>query len=56
MDAEATQRVGAGLHGRADTRITYRNGYREREWDTRLGTLEQVCRTYKELTAVSGRT
>src|SRR3989449_6015679 len=40
MDAEVTQLVGAGLHERAETRLTYRNGYREREWDTRVGTLE----------------
>ena len=40
MDAEVTQLVGAGLHERAETRLTYRNGYREREWDTRVGTIE----------------
>src|SRR5437016_4464657 len=40
MDAEVTQLVGAGLHERAESRLTYRNGYREREWDTRVGTIE----------------
>jgi transposase-like protein len=40
MDAEVSQLVGAGLHERAETRLTYRNGYREREWDTRVGTIE----------------
>ena len=40
MDAEVTQLVGAGLHERAETRLTYRNGYREREWDTRVGTID----------------
>src|SRR5215467_7207231 len=40
MDAEVTQLVGAGLHERSDSRLTYRNGYRERDWDTRVGTLE----------------
>src|SRR4030088_2490873 len=40
MDAEVTQLVGAGLHERAETRLTYRNGYREREWDTGVGTIE----------------
>src|SRR5215467_7394971 len=34
MDAEVTQLVGAGLHERSDSRLTYRNGYRERDWDT----------------------
>lgn len=40
MEAEVTQVAGAGLHERSDSRLTYRNGYREREWDTRVGTLE----------------
>lgn len=40
MDAEVTQLVGAGPHERSETRLTYRNGYREREWDTRVGTIE----------------
>ncbi len=40
MDAEVTQLTGAGLHERSENRLTYRNGYREREWDTRVGTLE----------------
>src|SRR2546423_13809846 len=40
MDAEVTQLVGAGLHERSENRLTYRDGYREREWDTRVGTIE----------------
>ena len=40
MDAEVTDLVGAEPHQRAAGRTTYRNGYREREWDTRVGTLE----------------
>jgi putative transposase len=40
MDVEVTQLVGAGLHERSETRLTYRNGYWEREWDTRVGTIE----------------
>ena len=40
MDAEVTQLAGAGLHERSENRLTYRNGYREREWDTRVGTIE----------------
>jgi len=31
MDLEVTQLVGAGLHDRSETRLTYRNSYRERE-------------------------
>ena len=40
MDAEATQLTGAGLYERSENRLTYRNGYREREWDTRVGTVD----------------
>jgi putative transposase len=40
MDAEATQLAGAGLYERSESRLTYRNGYREREWDTRVGTVD----------------
>ena len=31
--------IGAGRHERAEGRVTYRNGYRDRPLDTRLGTL-----------------
>ena len=40
MDAEVTQLVGAAPHERTESRLTYRNGYREGEWDTRVGTIE----------------
>jgi transposase-like protein len=40
MEAEVTQQAGAALHERSEHRQTYRNGYREREWDTRVGTIE----------------
>ena len=40
MDAEARQLAGAGLQERSENRLTYRNGYREREWDTRVGTVD----------------
>lgn len=39
MEAEVTQKVGAEPHERSDERTGYRNGHRERRWDTRLGTL-----------------
>lgn len=40
MDFEVAQRTGAERHERSDARTTYRNGYRERTLETRLGTLE----------------
>src|SRR5438445_9398670 len=40
MDAEVTDLVGAEPHQRTAGRTTYRNGYRDREGDTRVGTLE----------------
>ena len=39
MDYEASGIAGAGLHERSGERQTYRNGYRERRFDTRLDTL-----------------
>lgn len=39
MEAEVTQKIGAGPHERSAERKGYRNGHRERRWDTRLGTL-----------------
>lgn len=40
MDYEVSNQIGAGLHERSGERGAYRNGYRERELNTRLGTLE----------------
>ena len=40
IEHEAEVEVGAGLYQRSEARRNYRNGYRSREWDTRLGTLE----------------
>ncbi len=40
MDYEVSGIAGAGLHERSGERQTYRNGYRERRFDTRLGTLD----------------
>ena len=39
MEADVEGLIGAGKHERADQRMTWRNGYRERALDTRLGTL-----------------
>jgi transposase-like protein len=40
MEAEVAQRAGAGWYEHSPDRAAYRNGYRQREWDTRVGTLE----------------
>ena len=39
MEAEVTAKIGADAHERSAERTTYRNGFRDRRWDTRLGTL-----------------
>ncbi|SNR91863.1 Transposase (or an inactivated derivative) [Haloechinothrix alba] len=40
MSAEADQRCGAEYGTRSKGRVNQRNGYRDREWDTRAGTVE----------------
>jgi transposase-like protein len=40
MSAEATAMCGAGFGERSDERVNWRNGYRDRDWDTRTGTVE----------------
>ena len=40
MDAEVSSRTGAGYGERNPERVTQRNGYRSRAWDTRVGTME----------------
>lgn len=40
MDSEVSSIVGAEKYERSGERNTYRNGYRDRDWNTRLGTLE----------------
>lgn len=39
MESEVTELLGAGPWERSEERRGYRNGYRGREWDTRLGRL-----------------
>ena len=39
MEADVEGLIGAGRHERSGERTTWRNGYRERALDTRLGTL-----------------
>ena len=40
MEADVEGQIGAARHERTDERTTYRNGYRDRALDTRLGTLQ----------------
>jgi putative transposase len=40
METDAEGLIGAGRHERTAERQTYRNGYRDRAYDTRLGTLQ----------------
>jgi transposase-like protein len=40
MELEVEQHVGAGWHERSPERSGQRNGYRERRWDTRVGTID----------------
>ena len=40
MEAEVAHLAGAGWYEHHPDRAAYRNGYREREWDTRVGTIE----------------
>jgi putative transposase len=40
MEAEVTAQIGAELGQRTPERLTHRNGYRARSWDTRVGELE----------------
>src|ERR687886_159755 len=40
MELELAEHLGAERHERTLERTGYRNGYRERPWDTRVGTIE----------------
>jgi hypothetical protein len=42
MEAEVTDLIGAAHGERTEDRVTWRNGYRPRRWDTRAGELEQA--------------
>ena len=39
MEADVSEQIGAGLYERTEDRKTQRNGYRDRTWDTRAGSL-----------------
>lgn len=40
MEHEVADKAGAGYLERTPERVAQRNGYRERRWDTRAGTIE----------------
>ena len=40
MDSEVSSRIGAEYGERSPERVTQRNGYRSRAWDTRVGTMD----------------
>ena len=40
MELEVEEHIGAGRHERSPERTGQRNGYRQRSWDTRVGTVE----------------
>src|SRR6266436_4408111 len=40
MECEVEGRCGAARHERSEDRTNSRNGYRERQWQTRVGALE----------------
>jgi transposase-like protein len=48
MSAGADQVCGAGYGQRSDQRVNRRNGYRSREWDTRVGTVELAIPKLRE--------
>src|ERR671930_1150239 len=40
MEADVSAKIGAELGERSLERSTHRNGYRPRQWDTRVGSIE----------------
>ena len=48
MSAEADAVCGAGYGERSPERVNRRNGYRERDWDTRVGSIELAVPKLRE--------
>ena len=40
METEVSTQIGAAPYERSSERVAYRNGYRTRRWDTRVGSIE----------------
>jgi putative transposase len=51
MEMEVEEHIGASPHERTDTRTGHRNGYRQRCWDTRVGTVELEVPRVRETAA-----
>ena len=45
MEAEVSRLAGAERYAHTPERVAQRNGYRQRDWDTRVGTLELAIPT-----------
>lgn len=48
MEGEVTEQVGAAKYQRTAERKTQRNGYRDRDWDTRVGSIELAIPRLRE--------
>jgi hypothetical protein len=48
MDAEVSAQIGAEHGQRSPQRTTHRNGYRQRDWDTRVGTIDLAVPRVRE--------
>jgi putative transposase len=48
MSADADTVCGAGYGERSPERVNRRNGYRERDWDTRVGSIELAVPRLRE--------
>ena len=48
MSAQASAVCGAGFNERSDERVNFRNGYRHRDWDTRVGTIDLAVPKLRE--------
>ena len=48
MSAQADQACGAGYGERSDQRVNRRNGYRARQWATRVGSVELAIPKLRE--------
>ncbi len=48
MSAQASMQCGAGYGERSEERVNSRNGYRQRPWDTRVGTIDLAVPKLRE--------
>jgi transposase-like protein len=52
MNAEVDSLCGAGYGERSPERVNSRNGYRERTWDTRTGTIDLAVKRHGDVTGI----